>query len=169
MNTCLDCSKTISDKGLRCLSCSKKGKNHPLYGTHHPPEMIKKMSLVKMGSNNPRWLGSKVGYDGLHDWVRRRKPKPMLCVHCNLRPSLDLANISQQYKRDLGDWEYLCRKCHMESDGRYKNLKRPCKTNIIRNCLWCKTSFRVLPSYIKRGGGKFCSCSCSAYFHHRSK
>jgi hypothetical protein len=39
---------------------------------------------------------------------------------CKQKRKLEVANISQQYKRDLSDWEWLCRKCHMTKDGRLK-------------------------------------------------
>lgn len=77
------------------------------------------------GSNHYLWKGDDVGYMGVHAWVRKRLPKPLLCQDCLLVPPRDLANISQEYKRDLSDWEYLCRKCHMTKDGR---LERAAKT-----------------------------------------
>ena len=33
-------------------------------------------------------------------------------------PPYDLANISQEYRRDVDDFEWLCRSCHMKKDGR---------------------------------------------------
>lgn len=38
------------------------------------------------------------------------------------KPTYDLANITGNYTRDFSNWKYLCRKCHMKSDGRM-NLK----------------------------------------------
>ncbi len=67
---------------------------------------------------NPSWKGSRVGLSSLHEWVRNRKTKPKLCECCGVVPPRDLANISQEYKRDLSDWEWLCRRCHMTKDGR---------------------------------------------------
>lgn len=69
------------------------------------------------------WKGDRVGYAALHAWVRRHLIMPSKCELCKRSAKLDLANISQQYKRDLKDWEWLCRKCHMNKDGRIKNLK----------------------------------------------
>ena len=76
------------------------------------------------GAGNPNWKGDSVGYTGLHYWVKRWKPMPTLCEHCKKVPPYDLANISGKYKRDLNDWEYLCRHCHMTADGRMLNLKQ---------------------------------------------
>jgi len=80
------------------------------------------------GVNNPQWKNKggekKKGYGSLHAWVKRHKKKIELCERCSKAPSFDLANISQKYKRDINDFEWLCRKCHMEKDGRYFNLKQ---------------------------------------------
>ena len=73
---------------------------------------------------NPMWKNVGVGMSALHEWVKKRKVKPKKCENCNKKDVVDLANISQKYKRDLSDWEWLCRSCHMIKDGRMKNLNR---------------------------------------------
>jgi hypothetical protein len=80
-----------------------------------------------VSENNSNWGGDSVGYSGVHSWVRRRKTKPKYCEYCNERYSMDLSNISGKYERDVNDFEWLCRRCHMKKDGRYmeaiNNLK----------------------------------------------
>ncbi len=78
---------------------------------------------LKIGSKNRNekngsWKGNNVGYIALHDWVKRRLLKPKKCSLCRKKGFLDLANISGKYTRDLSDWEWLCRRCHMTKDGR---------------------------------------------------
>lgn len=85
---------------------------------HLTEEHKRNVSLAKMGEKNAIWKGDSVSYKSLHAWVRRNKPAPTNCSSCNLPKRLDAANISGNYLRDLSDWVYLCRKCHMESDGR---------------------------------------------------
>lgn len=69
--------------------------------------------------NNPMWKGKNVSFGQLHQWVRRHKVKTNYCQKCGKKNNrLDLANISGDYKRDTNDFEWLCRKCHMVSDGR---------------------------------------------------
>lgn len=41
----------------------------------------------------------------------------------NQRP-FDLANVTGIYNRDFINWKYICRRCHMLSDGRMNNLKQ---------------------------------------------
>lgn len=86
-------------------------------------ETRRKMSLAHKKEKNGMWKGEDVSYNALHSWVRRRKSKPELCENCNKNKSIDLANISGQYKREINDFEWLCRSCHMKKDGRINNLK----------------------------------------------
>lgn len=79
------------------------------------------MKNINVAEKNGQWKGNKVGYSGLHDWVRRRLIPPKKC-RCGYEGKLDLANKSGKYLRNLSEWEWLCRRCHMESDGRLKNL-----------------------------------------------
>jgi len=90
-------------------------------GTKKPwaSEMCKK----RLGENHPCWKGDNVKYMGLHKWIRTRKSKPKYCEICNKKPPYDLANISGEYKRDINDFEWLCRKCHMVKDGRILKTK----------------------------------------------
>lgn len=74
------------------------------------------------GELNPAFKGDAAGYDAIHAWVRRRKRKPIVCVRCQKVPPADLANTSGRYLRNLSDWKYLCRKCHMHTDGRSAKL-----------------------------------------------
>lgn len=84
----------------------------------------KKLGLTHSGSRAWNWMGEKVLYRGLHKWVRDHKEGGEKCEICGSKIHIDLANISGKYDRDISDWRYLCRKCHMISDGRYKELLR---------------------------------------------
>jgi hypothetical protein len=75
------------------------------------------------GSSNPMWRGNFASLGALHTWVRNRKPRPYLCEKCGENTTHDLANISGKYFRKLDDYEWLCRKCHMKSDGRIDSRK----------------------------------------------
>jgi hypothetical protein len=92
--------------------------------TRFTDNRVKKYAEKMHNEGNHQWKGDKVSLQPLHKWVQDRKPKPDLCERCKVRKPYDLANISGEYKRDINDYKYLCRKCHMESDGRMKNLKQ---------------------------------------------
>jgi len=83
-------------------------------------QMWKLRKAEMFAEKNPQWKGDEVGYEALHNWIRRHKPKPEFCEGCGKVPPYDLANISGEYKRYINDFKWLCRKCHMVSDGRYE-------------------------------------------------
>ena len=100
---------------------------------------------------HPQWKGDNVGYASLHEWIKNRKPKPKYCEECGKETNwLDLANISQEYKRKLNDWEYICRRCHMIKDGRLEKLV-DCDKGIKYRCDGCG-SFVVRGSLCNKCG-----------------
>jgi len=98
----------------------------------HSEETKAKLSISRLGKNNPSWKGDEVGYTALHEWVRNHKLKPKLCEKCKKKPPYEVANISGRYKRDINDFEWLCRSCHMKSDGRMDILNIYSKQRKIR-------------------------------------
>ena len=128
------CSYTCSYKGrktgkiINCIVCNKKlwvfnfwiKQGRGKYCSNKCKGILMKTS--RLGKKNPMWKGNKVGYGALHDWVKWWLPKTKLCQECKLVSPYDLANISQKYRRDLSDWEWLCRRCHMKKDGRLDKL-----------------------------------------------
>jgi hypothetical protein len=59
---------------------------------------------------------SNLTYFQLHHWIRDRKPKPKYCTICNEEKELELANISGVYLKDISDYIYVCRSCHVVYD-----------------------------------------------------
>ena len=124
------------DKTWKCVKGSKLSE-----------KTIQKIREPKLGEKNPNWKGDWVGDVALHNWIRRHKPKSEICECCGQPPkykiSLDLANISQQYKRDITDFEWLCRSCHMKKDNRLAlfikdNREKAILANSKRKDLWNK-------------------------------
>jgi len=73
------------------------------------------------GEKNPFWHGDIVGYNSLHDWAKRRKEKPDVCEMCNWFEPIHLSNISGEYKRDIDDFQWLCRDCHRIYDEQMRD------------------------------------------------
>src|SRR3990167_1405951 len=86
------------------------------------PDVRRRIAEAKLAQKNPNWVGDAIGIKPVHDWVKRRLPRPSACSRCQKSGPVDLANISQEYLRDLTDWEWLCRLCHMSADGRRDQL-----------------------------------------------
>ncbi len=82
---------------------------------------------INKNENNYNWKGDKVGYVGLHAWIRRILGKPTKCEQCGKEglknQQINWANKSGEYKRDLSDWLRLCVKCHRGYDKQQKLLK----------------------------------------------
>lgn len=111
--------KKQSDKSKKIASSVHKGKK--LSNWHK-----EKLSRLQRGSNNSNWAGDSVTLVALHRYIERNLPKPSRCGCCGVIAKLDLCNIEptyneKTYNRDLSNWNYLCRKCHMKTDGRMFN------------------------------------------------
>lgn len=100
------------------------GENNPHYGGTHTPEVKEKLRLLHLNEGSPTWQGDNVGTSAVHRWVKKRIPKPEFCVRCKIRPAQELSNNGHTYKRNLIDWEWLCKKCHAIKDGRGRNLRK---------------------------------------------
>ena len=108
-------------KGQTNSGSFKKGQSHSM---EIKQKISQSMKGTRKNEQNPIWKGDNVGVPALHEWVRRNKPKPEFCEVCNIAHPYDLANISGEYKRDINDFKWLCRSCHMKEDGRIKQLKQ---------------------------------------------
>ena len=117
---CNNCGEYYEGRGEKF--CSHKCYSEDRRGKRFSLQHRKRMGEVKLAEKNPNWKGNKVGYKGLHNWLHKRLPKPKLCEECKKRKPYDLANISGKYLRDLKDWKWLCRKCHMVEDGRFQKF-----------------------------------------------
>ena len=101
------------------------GKDNPMYGKKPSKETIKKMSKIKKGSKNGMWVGDKPCYITVHMYLRRNHKQPAKCSLCKKeKTTLDIANTTGLYNRDIKNYNWLCRSCHMKSDGRLEKLKK---------------------------------------------
>ena len=113
------------NKGKKLSEEHKKKIAKTMTGKPHVSEQAKKrLSEIHKGEKNPMWKGNNLKYQGIHYRIKTQLSKPELCEKCKLVPPYDLANISGKYLYDLTDWQYLCRKCHMNLDKRILNLKQ---------------------------------------------
>lgn len=135
-----------------------------LKGTFHSEATLRKFHETRKftavkAEKHYLWKGDAVGYAALHTWIKRRKKRPSCCEICGIeKPRLDLANISGKYLRDLADWEYLCRRCHMKKDGRLENMILSNKAlGQIKEvlCGFCSKEFKQ-----KNLGQKYCNQDC---------
>lgn len=113
----------LNKKPLKYKSLKERvGELNPFFGKKHSAETLKRMRTIKKGENNPNWKGDKVGYDGVHAHIKTVLKKTKVCNECKLKKPLDLANKGV-YNRNVVNWEWLCRRCHMLKDGRLEAFK----------------------------------------------
>lgn len=97
-------------------------------------------------------------YWAKHRYIRKMLPKPKNCQSCNVKKDyLDLAfknhsvgmDTPELYSSNINDWYYICRKCHVQYDGRSKMVK-------YRNCKCGKKLLYNQFGTFHIGGGKAC-------------
>lgn len=124
--------------------------------------MTKGVKGFQKGDKHPKWKGDKaIGYNVMHGWVSRNFIKPGLCEQWHIKSSYDWANVSGEYHRDKSDWLALCRRCHMDSDGRMKNLKRGNSMVGKKNPMFGKRHSEETKQKIrlhKKDFGQVCQC-----------
>jgi len=144
-------------------TCSIRCRNTLVRRVANRMELHNAWKISRIADGNPHWIGDKIGYSGLHAWVRKRYPKTLLCEKCKKVPPIDLANKGI-YNRDTKNWEWLCRRCHMEADGRLMTLIEGDKARKK----WSPIKCRVCKKVFKPRGAKteHCSRRCSAHTAH---
>ena len=106
-----------------CMICGKERWVHLIKGVPEATNCAPCTFRGMRDSKHPYWKGDEVSLPPLHIWVKRRLPKPKCCEICKKAPPYDLA-CKGEYNRDLKNWYWICRRCHMLSDGRMIKLKQ---------------------------------------------
>lgn len=113
-------------KGVKFSEEHKKNLSLAKLGRKQSPEQIEKRQAKLRGALNVDWKGDKVGYFGLHAWIRRNYGTPKKCEHCgkdNLQGrAIHWANKTGKYLRERNDWIRLCTACHGKYDTK-NNLR----------------------------------------------
>lgn len=128
MKKCIDCSKEICDRAIRCKKCARQGKLHPMYGKKHTTKTREKMSknhwnmsgknhpmygIRKFGKDNPFWKGGKckftLGYIGI-----RQKNGKYLYEHRLI--------MEKHIGRKLKRFEIIHHTNGVKTDNRIENL-----------------------------------------------
>lgn len=70
-----------------------------------------------------RKLREVIGYIRMHKWVNQVAGHPNVCEICGgvfEAKFMEWSNKDHKYRRNLDDWQRLCRKCHKAYDrGRF--------------------------------------------------
>lgn len=75
-------------------------------------------STALKGEKSPHWVGDKVGYCGIHDWLKTNFGKAKQCEMCGSRKRVQWAKlVNKEYERKRENYWQLCYKCHLDYDG----------------------------------------------------
>lgn len=122
MNYCLDCEKEISKNAKRCRSCSKKGKNNPIFNETHSSKTLQKMRQIKMGTNNPfynkchtkesglQMSKSRMGNKNSTTWKTRYR-KNNIPLYEKFAPRIEFCEKVRRNKKDSNILEITCAYC----------------------------------------------------------
>jgi hypothetical protein len=91
---------------------------------------LRENSVHRFGKKNPSWLGNKVGYHGIHIWLRKNFGIAMFCeshligLSCKrISKRFEWAKLrNKKYQRKRGNFIRLCKSCHSSYDYPEKKL-----------------------------------------------
>lgn len=143
LNKCKECTKKDVKVGTIPRICMECGKHFMAVAT----EVKRRGGGAKVCSREcyykyqPKMLeekfsGMKMTYGSVHIWVKRKLGKPMKCSSCGTDDKntlYDWSNISGEYRRDLSDWQRLCRKCHIDFDVKHNNKSDKFRSSLNNN------------------------------------
>ena len=108
-------------KNLAAINANKNGSDNPMWGKT-TSELQKATVSARRGKLHPNWKGDKVGYCGLHDWLRSIEGPANKCenIKCKKegKQKFHWANVTGKYKRKRENWAMLCVTCHNRFDKR---------------------------------------------------
>lgn len=75
----------------------------------------------KKGNEHRHWRGENASISRKHTWIRENKIKPEKCPKCRNDKKLELSfdHSLGEATRNINDYQYLCKKCHMKRDKRF--------------------------------------------------
>ena len=145
--------KKLSEEHKKKIGAASKGR---MLGYKHTEESKKKISDSHIREKSVNWEIENVSYRALHKRIQKEKIKSDVCEDCGVKTNrLELANISREYKYDINDFKWLCKKCHVRFDNLSEKLKklaikrrRKHKEEMIQ-CFKCK-KFILKKEFYKR-------------------
>lgn len=115
--------ENLSEETIRKMSEARKGRQHSeetrrkMSDAHKGKPLSEETKRKFSGENNYAWKGDSVGFNALHEWVNKYKPRSQTgCEHCHKNKPLHAANVSGKYRRDINDYLWLCPSCHRKFD-----------------------------------------------------
>lgn len=112
----LYCSHKCHYRSQRKPIIPKIPKFNPTRFKKGRPEIEGRIDALPRGINHWKWQNNP-SYSAVHAWIRKVLGKPNKCSKCGFASANNRQfhwhNISNEYKRDVIDWQRLCATCHV--------------------------------------------------------
>jgi len=89
---------------------------------HNIPIRNRTEAMSKELGNN--WKGDKAKYFAKHFYMRKYKTKPDRCEICGEKKKLELSSKDHKYTRNVDEYQYICKSCHVKYDESKGFIKR---------------------------------------------
>ena len=110
MSSCIECKKKNSQKD------HERNKEHIQQRKREYRERNYDKVRAQERAYRERTKERAYHLSRIHNWIRYHKPKQEYCTICNEERKLELANISGNYEKNIDDYHWLCKKCHVKFD-----------------------------------------------------
>ena len=114
------CSLKCRNKSFEFRTHISVGRTGTKLNEEHKKKIRIACKNINQGRKHPQYIGNKVGYSGVHCWLRRKNGSATHCTNRQCRkPSkrFDYALIhGKNYSRNRSDYTMLCRRCHIYYD-----------------------------------------------------
>ena len=110
-------------------------------GYKQSPEHVQRKAAAVKGERNGQWTGDAASWNAGHLRALRLYPDPGPCAKCGRKPAERHHKDGTHANNDPSNIEFLCRRCHMEADGRLDLLERRVSSTIssVYSCLMLET------------------------------
>lgn len=148
----------------------KKTKEHiaKVVGNLQPGWNKELKGVGAVGEKNGNWIGDKIGYYGIHSWLKNYFGKATKCQQCGSIKNIVWAKLKgKKYQRKRENFWMLCAKCHVHYDkiGFKKGIAQA-KGNTFRRINKVGQRFGKLSVILLVGKNKWgnlmflCKCDC---------
>jgi hypothetical protein len=93
-------------------------------GYKQSPEHVRNKALAVTGERNGQWTGDAASANAGHLRAARMYPDPGMCTRCGKKRAERHHKDGNPANNDPSNIDFLCRRCHMEADGRLGRFRR---------------------------------------------